>query len=696
MQNYSSYQNSPSSPTIIRFPNVFMNNAKTSKSFTSSPQPHFTSLLSPRDQNSTKFEKLMQEHQKKSELCKEKEIEAQFWKKKYHEIVEESESERSLRSNSKVIEEYKQKINDLLQKNFELNKICEERLEMIKSLKETKNLNSLKENNEELPQANPQILQEIHELREQNISLNKENMELKAATLNEDDENIKRIEFLTEENQRFKALSEQNSENCKLLQEKLKILLVDNEKLNSIITKKASDIEFWRAKLQNFEENQGKHIENIKQQLEINYEKASIIAKQQINYEAESLKVTIQDLESKNSVLSKENAEAKEFISSLNAKYTEILSKIDDYELNYIEKAAYEKEKHEISSQLKRMENNVRQLLAENSKLLALYNEKNADFEIWKTKYENLENNHAEHVKQLKKTWEISQNNQIQLSVKENSLQYKQEIENLELERENLLKYIRAMEEKNKEIVERSTSIFQKNEQQKKRLVQLEAEKERVEIYKEKIKEIEEQHILEIERVKADLFYERESEQIINLQEKVEFLSEELTKMNHALDEKSNEIVELSEKLRTYEEFYEMKVREFQTKLEAKKQYFQNEKDSYIMDLERKLQLFQDEKIKYVQEIEKWRGNSLELEKKLNSIGVMQNKLEIMSNQNIALNNSLKGQMEENLFWKGQILEQEKLTQYLFEMENKIKYLMAENERLNKVIITRCRDMLNN
>ena len=225
-------------------------------------------------------------------------------------------------------------------------------------------------------------------------------------------------------------------------------------------------------------------------------------------------------------------------------------------------------------------------------------------------------------------------------------------------------------------------------------MLHLEAEKERIDVYQVKIREIEEQHMLEMQNMKANILYERDSEQVMQLQEKIEVLSEELTKMNRALDEKNSEIFQWNEKFRTYEDFHQMKMRDYQQKIEMKAQHFRNENSGYIMDLEKKLEFLQEEKMRCIEEIEKWRGNSLELEKKLNNISIMENKLEIMGNQNITLNKSLQSQMQENLYWKGQVMEQEKLTQYLFELESKIRYLLAENDRLNKIIIMRCKDIL--
>jgi len=270
----------------------------------------------------------------------------------------------------------------------------------------------------------------------------------------------------------------------------------------------------------------------------------------------------------------------------------------------------------------------------------------------------------------------------------------KNELETLEIERENLLKYIRNIEENNRENNERLNNIMQKFEIQKKRLMQLEAEKERIDVYQAKIREIEDQHLMEMQTMKQNLIYERESEQVVQLQDRLQILSEELSKMNKALDEKNSEIFQWNEKFRTYEDFHQMKMHDFQQKIEMKAQQMRNDNTGYIMDLEKKLEFFQEEKMRLIEEIEKWRGNSLDLEKKLNNISIMENKLEIMVNQNMALNKNLSGQMQENLYWKEQILEQEKLTQYLFELENKIRYLMAENDRLNKIIIMRCKDMM--
>ena len=700
MFQYSPFQSLPpqmlrsASPQPIRFPNAFLNYQQNSKSV--SPPPHKTTHMIKQEINgeNENIQKLLLENEQKAALCKEKEIEVEFWKKKYKEILEKNQGidnipkkegeSGDLDENFDLLDEYKQKLDKILMENEKLNKICDERLHEIEALKSRVALDVDPQGN------NPEIYQEIHDLHEENIRVNRENLELKSK------ENPDMIEKLTEEKQQLKELLEKSSDNSQKLQERVKILLNENEKLNKLLNEKAQNIDFWKEKFTVFEESQQKYIGDLKSQLEINYQTASKMSKQQLNYDLESMKLKLIEMESKNSILSSENEDAKALLSELNEKYSELISKIDDYETNFIQKSVYNKEKSDYLSQIKRLENNVNQFIVENEKLLTLYNEKTSDNENWMSKYQNLEQNHTEHVKQLKKTWEISHNNNIELSVKEKTMIFRNDIENLELERENLLSYIRSIEEKNKENTEKIISFSQKFDVQKKRILQLEAEKERVEIYQSKIREIEEQHMIEMREFKENLIYERDSEQIQVFQEKIEILSEELTKMNRALDEKNNEIMQWNEKFRTYEEFHEMKIRDFQIKLENRNNQFRNENSGYINDLEKKLEFFQEEKIQLIEEIEKWRGNSLELEKKLNNITIMENKLEIMGNQNLALNKSLSTQMQENTYWKGQILEQEKLTQYLFEMENKIKYLMAENERLNRIIIMRCRDMMNN
>lgn len=692
MHNYSGYNSLPlplqnySSPKLYQMIKTPTNYPQTSRSFSLSPSPK-QPLFKRQEISFEKIELLRLEIEQKAILCKEKEVEVEFWRKKYEETIG---NEGNLDDHLDLLEEYKKKIDMLLAENKKLNEICDKQMKELIFLKDT----YMKE--DEDPQASPNILYELHELHEENIKLNRENITLKSQSPKEIEAKNEIIKNLIEEKQILKDLLDKNTENVQKMQEKFKILLSDNERLKNLIEEKSSDISFWKDKLSTIEENQEKHIEGLKKQLETNYDKAAKITKQQINYDVETYKLKILELESQNKQLISENQEAKSIISTLNKKYDDLLAKIDDYELNFIEKTIYNEEKSQSNTQIKRLENSLKEILSEHSKLLTIYNEKTEDLNNLMSKYDNLERNHSEHVKQLKKTWEISNNNNIQLSVKESSLRFRNEIESLEMERENLLKYAKTLEEKAQENQEKLINISHKFDNQKKRLLQLEAEKERIEFYQNKIREIENQHMMEIEAIKENLLIEREDQRILDLQEKLEILTEELSKMNRALDEKNEEILFANEKLRTYEEFHDMKMRDFSMKLEGKMQQYRNEKDGYIEDLEKKLEFFQQEKIKYIEEIEKWRGNSLVLEKKLNNIAVIENKLEVMGSQNLVLNKNLSSQMQENMYWKGQVMEQEKLSQYLFEMENKMKYIMAENERLNKIIINRCRDMLNN
>ena len=690
--------NPQSSPKVVRFPNTFLNYPNSTKSVSLSPGgPNFQSPTQ-RHSQFDNLDKLLSENEQKTALCKEKEVEVDFWKRKYEEVLEENKKSGNLENHLDLLEEYRTKIDLVLDENSKLNKICEERMLEIEYMKE----------NQIVPEGLPE---EIHELHEENIRLNKENMELRSKILiNGDYENSqiqetdekykvlqeKVLKLLNENEELKKIINERGEYNEKsnVLQDKVRKLLSENERLNNLINERTADIDFWKDKLRGIEENQENHIEELKKTLENNYQAATKMSKQQISFDVEALKLKIRDLEAQNSRIQNENDEAKELINNLNDRYNELLNKIDDYEQNFIEKSLYNQEKTTLTTQLRKMETNLTQLLIENEKLLSHYNDQTSDLENGRKKYENLERNHSEHVKQLKRTWENSHMNTLEISVKEKTLNFKHEIESLELERENLLKYIRTIEEKNQENNDKLSTLMHKFDSQRKRLLQLEAEKERVDVYQTKIREIEEQHLLELQNMKANLMYERDSEQVLQLQEKIEVLSEELTKMNRALDEKNSEIFQWNEKFRTYEDFHQMKMRDYQQKIEMKAQHFRNENSGYIMDLEKKLEFLQEEKMQFIEEIEKWRGNSLELEKKLNNISIMENKLEIMGNQNMALNKNLQGQMQENMYWKGQVLEQEKLTQYLFELESKIRYLLAENDRLNKIIIMRCKDIL--
>lgn len=693
--------NPQSSPKVVRFPNGFLNYPHSTKSVSLSPAgPNFQSPTQ-RHSQFDNLDKPLSEKDQKTVLYKEKEVEVEFWKRKYEEINEENRKSANLDNHLDLLEEHRKKIDLLLDENAKLNKICNEKMLEIEYMKE----------NQVVPESMPE---EIHELHEENIRLNKENMELRSKLLkNGDYENIqnqetddkykvlqeKALKLLNENEQLKKELTEKHisedyNEKYILLQDKVRKLLSENERLNNILNERTADIDFWKDKLRGMEENQENHIEELKRTLENNYQAATKMSKQQISYDVEALKLKIRDLEAQNSRIQSENDEAKELINNLNDRYSVLLNKVDDYEQNFIEKSLYNQEKTELTTQLRKMETNLTQVLSENEKLLSHCNDQTSELENSRKKYENLERNHSEHVKQLKRTWENSHMNTLEISVKEKTLNLKHEIESLELERENLLKYIRTIEEKNQENNDKMSALMQKFDSQRKRLVQLEAEKERVDVYQNKIREIEEQHLLELQNMKANLMYERESEQVLQLQEKIEVLSEELTKMNRALDEKNSEIFQWNEKFRTYEDFHQMKMRDYQQKIEMKTQHFRNENSGYIMDLEKKLEFLQEEKMRYIEEIEKWRGNSLELEKKLNNISIMENKLEIMGNQNMALNKNLQSQMQENMYWKGQVLEQEKLTQYLFELESKIRYLLSENDRLNKIIIMRCKDIL--
>ena len=102
-----------------------------------------------------------------------------------------------------------------------------------------------------------------------------------------------------------------------------------------------------------------------------------------------------------------------------------------------------------------------------------------------------------------------------------------------------------------------------------------------------------------------------------------------------------------------------------------------------------------EEKTNLLHEIENWRNKCNEFEKKMSNYAILENKMEILGSQNSGLSQNMNSMLQENMQLKEQVLELGKMGNYFYDMENKMKFLIAENERLNRIIINRCKEMLN-
>lgn len=206
---------------------------------------------------------------------------------------------------------------------------------------------------------------------------------------------------------------------------------------------------------------------------------------------------------------------------------------------------------------------------------------------------------------------------------------------------------------------------------------------------------MEERHLEELEQQKDALEKRLQAEFNEEMNDKIMELTQACNDLQQEMDLKQHEIDEWKQKLTTYEQFHEMKMSEMQRHIEEV--YYHNEtiKKSSFMEIDSQIHRMQEEKIHLLEEIDSLKGKALDLEKKLGGFSTLEGKIEILSGQNSGLNQNLQSVMQENMYLKEQSLEMGKMNHYLYDVESKMKFLMAENERLNRIIISRCKEMLN-
>lgn len=219
--------------------------------------------------------------------------------------------------------------------------------------------------------------------------------------------------------------------------------------------------------------------------------------------------------------------------------------------------------------------------------------------------------------------------------------------------------------------------------------------KERIEIYQGKLREVEERHLEELEQQKDALEKRLQAEFNEEMNNKIMELTQACNDLQQDMDLKQQEIEEWKQKLATYEQFHQMKMSEMQRHLEEVYYHNENTKKSSFIEIDSQIHRMQEEKIHLLEEIDSWKNKGLDLERKFSGFSTLEGKIEILSNQNTGLNQNLQSVMQENMYLKEQSLEMGKMNHYLYDLESKMKFLMAENERLNRIIISRCKEMLN-
>ena len=330
-----------------------------------------------------------------------------------------------------LINSYAEKLKTLLTENERLNQICEKRLD----------------------QNNNQII-EIDSIK----------LELTEKTIENDLLNEK-ITKVSSEFTQFKLDYQSLISNSSQSQEKTRILLNENKILNETLNDRVNELSMLRQKLSDYERTQDALTGKLEQNEYI------------LQNEMERIKVSFKDLEARNNFLERENERLSTTTEEIKEQNYDLNTRLESFKTHSIEKSIYTSETKDQKTRIIQLETHLSKLLAENNRLIASNNSLNQEIELAQNRYDNLERNHAEHIKQLKKNWENNMQNNLELGLKEKTMKLNLDIQSLESELENNNRYIGSLEEKNEESLKTINFLNQKVENQRKTLVKLESEK---------------------------------------------------------------------------------------------------------------------------------------------------------------------------------------------------------------------------
>lgn len=342
-------------------------------------------------------------------------------------ITIQQENDRS----HELINSYGEKLKTLLTENERLNQICEMRLD----------------------QNNTQII-EIDSLK----------LELTEKTIENDLLNEKVVKISSEFNQ-FKLDHQNLLSTSSQSQEKIRILLNENKKLNENLNDRVNELSVLRQKLSDYERTHDVLTNTLEQNEHI------------LQKEMERIKLSFKDREARNNFLEGENERLTKTSEELQEHNYDLNTRLENYKSHSVEKSIYTSETKDQKSRIIQLESHLSKLLTDNNRLIASNNSCNEELELAQNRYENLERNHAEHIKQLKKNWENNMQSNLELGLKEKTMKLNLDIQSLESELENNNQYIGSLEEKNEESLKTINFLNQKVENQRKTLVKLESEK---------------------------------------------------------------------------------------------------------------------------------------------------------------------------------------------------------------------------
>lgn len=342
-------------------------------------------------------------------------------------ITIQEENDRS----HELISSYADKLKTLLTENERLNLICEKRLD----------------------QNNNQII-EIDSIK----------LELTEKTIENDLLNEKLAKVSSEFSQ-FRLDNQNIINNSSQSQEKIRLLLNENKVLNENLNDRVNELSLLRQRLLDYERTNDVLNSKLDQNESI------------LQNEMERIKRSFKDLETRNNVLEGENIRLARMNEEIKEENYDLNTKFENYKTLSVEKSIYTSETKDQKTRIIQLESHLSKLLADNDRLIASNNSFNEEIKVAQNRYENLERNHAEHIKQLKKNWENNMQNNLELELKEKTMKLNLDIQSLESELENNNQYIGSLEEKNEESLKTINFLNQKVENQRKTLVKLESEK---------------------------------------------------------------------------------------------------------------------------------------------------------------------------------------------------------------------------
>ena len=325
------------------------------------------------------------------------------------------------------------------------------------------------------------------------------------------------------------------------LEKHVEVLLRENAELNRAVQERIRDLDVLRKNYENSENSHEVHVTELKKQWEMMSTSNIAMERRNLSVQIDTLSIKINETEKRLKQVESEKAIVVSSLQSKSKELDELSDRIRNYQIHYVERASADQEIKEYKSRYMDLENKLDMIVQENEKISDINNELRNELENWRIKFSNLERNHENHIEELKKHWDSARRAQIDLEVQNETSHMRAEFRRQELQAERDRKVIQEqkLEIQQMELDLQAFNLLRARiEEQERIIITLESERDRVEIYKSKLEEIEYKHREEIEQVARMARAQFESEKLDLLEQRCFLLYAENERLHIVIEGK--------------------------------------------------------------------------------------------------------------------------------------------------------------